>query len=94
MLAAYRSAGVAIPRISWDQYSWTTPVPPGDELPGDLVYFAGDDGTMTHPGHVAMVIDPVNHLMVQAPQTGDVVKISDYAQWGGLVGFGRVSTHG
>jgi cell wall-associated NlpC family hydrolase len=93
-MASYASAGVAIPRISWDQYAWVTPVKPGDEMPGDLVFFAGDDGTATHPGHVAMVIDPVRHLMIQAPQTGDVVKVSDYAQWGGLVGFGRVSTAG
>ena len=90
--AAYRSAGIAIPRISWDQHSWTTPVQPGDEMPGDLVYFVGDDGTVAQPGHVAMVINPAKHLMIQSPQTGDVVKVSNYAQWGGLVGFGRVST--
>jgi cell wall-associated NlpC family hydrolase len=94
-LAAYRAAGItALPRISWDQYSWTTRIKPGAEMPGDLVFFAGDDGTMTHPGHVAIVIDPIHHLMIQAPQTGDVVKVSDYSQWGGLVGFGRVTTAG
>lgn len=93
-MASYASAGVAIPRISWDQHAWARPVKPGDEMAGDLVFFAGDDGTTSRPGHVAMVIDPVKHLMVQAPQTGDVVKVSDYSQWGGLVGFGRVSTAG
>lgn len=94
-LASYRSAGItSMPRTAAEQYAWTSRIGRGEEMPGDLVFFAGDAGTMTHPGHVALVVDPARHLMIQAPQTGDVVKISDYSQWGGLVGFGRVTTAG
>ncbi len=93
MLAAFRSAGItSMPRTAAEQYAWTPRITPGQEMPGDLVFFQGDDGTATRPGHVALVVDPVRHLMIQAPQTGDVVKISDYSQWGGLIGFGRVTT--
>jgi hypothetical protein len=92
--AAYRSAGLDLPRVAAAQHAWAPAVPYGDELPGDLVFFIGADGTASSPGHVGMVIDPVRHLMIQAPQSGDVVKISDYTGWGGLIGFGRPSLGG
>jgi cell wall-associated NlpC family hydrolase len=38
--------------------------------PGDLVFFAGSDGTDTDPGHVGIVVNPRLHLMIDAYATG------------------------
>ena len=53
------------------------PVPPQALQPGDLVFFEpGPNG----PGHVGMYIGGGN--FIQAPHTGDVVKISSlYEDW-------------
>lgn len=42
-------------------------------MPGDLVFFAGSDGTMTAPGHVGVVIG--QGLVIVAPFTGEDVGI-------------------
>jgi cell wall-associated NlpC family hydrolase len=44
-MMAYRSADIAIPRTSQEQWTAGTYVPPGQEEPGDLVFFADSDGT-------------------------------------------------
>ena len=78
MWAAYRSPGADyfdLPRVSRDQYAATRgrTVPQSALLPGDLLFFAsGSSWTTIH--HVGMYIG--NGKMVQAPTTGDVVKIS------------------
>ena len=41
---SYRQAGVVVPRDSPDQALAVTPVPLGTEEPGDLYFFARDDG--------------------------------------------------
>ncbi|MGC4810498.1 NlpC/P60 family protein [Micromonospora sp. DT228] len=85
MWAAYRSPGADyfdLPRVSRDQYAATRSrtVPQSALLPGDLLFFAsGSSWTTIH--HVAMYIG--NGKMVQAPTTGDVVKIS-------VVGWSRL----
>lgn len=53
-------------------------------MPGDLVFFAGSDGTMTAPGHVGVVIG--QRLMIVAPFSGEDVGIEPYAGTPGLVG--------
>jgi len=90
VMMAYRQAGVFIPRTSQAQWAWGPKIQPGHEQPGDLVFFAGADGTQTDPGHVAMVIG--NHKMVEAYATGFPIRISSYA---GLnpVGFTRPWAH-
>ncbi|MET8249869.1 C40 family peptidase [Micromonospora sp. NPDC005197] len=85
MWAAYRSPGADyfdLPRVSRDQYAATRSrtVPQSALLPGDLLFFAsGSSWTTIH--HVGMYIG--NGKMVQAPTTGDVVKIS-------VVGWSRL----
>lgn len=87
--AAYRSAGVTIPRLSDDQYWWGANVPKGQEQPGDLVYFEYFHGH-TGPGHVGIVYNPRKGIMIVAPHTGDVVKFQNYKTYpGGPVGFTR-----
>ena len=83
-MMAYRAAGITIPRTSQQQWAYGKRIPPGQVQPGDLVFFAGGDGTMTAPGHVGIVLSP--GLMIDAPSTGQNVKIQPYGQ-SGLVGF-------
>jgi cell wall-associated NlpC family hydrolase len=91
MWAAYRSKGAdyfELPRVSRDQYFATRQrtVSRAALLPGDLLFFAsGSSWTTIH--HVAMYIG--NGKMVQAPTTGDVVKVSTVA-WSRLYAATRV----
>ncbi|MFE9915448.1 NlpC/P60 family protein [Micromonospora sp. NPDC005553] len=91
MWAAYRSPGADyfdLPRVSRDQYAATRgrTVPQSALLPGDLLFFAsGSSWTTIH--HVGMYIG--NGKMVQAPTTGDVVKIS-VVRWSRLYAATRV----
>jgi cell wall-associated NlpC family hydrolase len=76
MMMAYRSAGIDIPRTSELQWLWGPRVPAGHEEPGDLVFFAGSDGTTTSPGHVGLVIG--HDLMIEAYATGFPIRIAAY----------------
>jgi cell wall-associated NlpC family hydrolase len=91
--AAYRSAGIGIPRLSDSQYWWGAKVPKGQEQPGDLVYFEYLPGH-SGPGHVGIVYNPQKGIMIVAPHTGDVVKLQNYKTYpGGPVGFTRPPAH-
>ena len=80
MQAAYRAAGIAIPRITTDQAKTGKPVAdPALLLPGDLILIPGSEGTMTTPRHVGMYLG--EELIIQAPTTGDVVKITRLSSW-------------
>jgi len=80
MQAAYAAAGVTISRTTYDQVNDGTAVPDTAHLhPGDLVLIPGSDGTMTSPGHVGMFIGTDTHgtgLVLQAPSTGDYIKVT------------------
>lgn len=67
----YAHFGVSIPRTSQAQFGAGTSVARADLQPGDLVFFH-DDGS--GPQHVGMYIG--GGLMINAPHTGDVVKIA------------------
>jgi cell wall-associated NlpC family hydrolase len=82
----WRKAGVSIPRVAADQDAWTIPVPLSQLLPGDLVFFGKTD---IH--HVGIYIG--DGLMINAPHTGDVVRVSSI-WWSDLAGFGRVHAAG
>jgi hypothetical protein len=49
---AFRRAGRTVPRDADDQARATTPVPQGQEHPGDLYFFEGRRGSVTHVGFV------------------------------------------
>ncbi|WP_026268465.1 C40 family peptidase [Micromonospora sp. CNB394] len=89
VLASYQAAGYrGLPRVAKDQYFATRSrtVSPNALLPGDLLFFAsGSSWTSVH--HVAMYIG--NGKMVEAPRTGDVVKIS-VVRWSRLYAATRV----
>jgi cell wall-associated NlpC family hydrolase len=77
---AYRAAGITIPRSTSEQISAGTAVADVNQIqPGDLLFIPGSNGTPQHPGHVGMAIG--DGLLIQAPHTGDVVKITKVSQW-------------
>ncbi|WP_028569044.1 C40 family peptidase [Salinispora tropica] len=80
MQQAYRAAGVTIGRTTRDQVHDGTPVPGATYLrPGDLILIPGSGGTHADPRHVGMFIG--SGLIVQAPKTGDVVRVSKLSGW-------------
>lgn len=80
MQAAYRAAGVAIPRVTTDQVNVGTKITdPAQLLPGDLILIPGSEGTLSNPRHVGMYLG--QGLIIQAPKTGDFVKISRLSTW-------------
>lgn len=86
VLWAYLQAGLVLPRLASDQYFASTPIATDQMQPGDLLVYAYDvtDGDTIH--HIAMYIG--DGQMVQAPRTGDVVRIVP-VYYEGLYGVGR-----
>ena len=76
VMMAYRAAGIDIPRVSFDQWKFGPRVPESQAEPGDLVFFAGSDGTPTNPGHVGIVIG--NGQMIEAYATGTPIRVASY----------------
>jgi peptidoglycan DL-endopeptidase CwlO len=75
-MMSYRAAGVYIPRTADEQWLWGPKVSASQVEPGDLVYFAGADGTPTDPGHVGLVIG--KNQMIEAYATGFTIRISGF----------------
>jgi cell wall-associated NlpC family hydrolase len=85
---AYGQAGIWIPRNSRGQYSSLPKVAAGDLQAGDLVFWATNPDNPATIHHVALYIG--DGKVVQAPETGDVVKVSDM-WWRGYAGAVRPS---
>lgn len=82
--AAYRAAGVSLPRVAQDQYDAGPPVPAGSPLlPGDLLFFGSGPAEVEHVG-----ISIGGGDMIDAPHTGAVVRVEP-AGWDDLVGATR-----
>jgi cell wall-associated NlpC family hydrolase len=80
VMGAYRAAGVSLPRVTGDQVHAGTPVAGlANARPGDLIFIPGSGGSMTNPDHVGLYLG--SGILVQAPHTGDVVKISPVSGW-------------
>ncbi len=88
MMMAYRAAGINIPRTSEEQWSWGPRISASQVEPGDLVFFAGSDGTPTSPGHVGLVIG--KNTMIEAYATGFPIRISQFGTPGSAAGDGTV----
>jgi cell wall-associated NlpC family hydrolase len=86
-MMAYRAAGISIPRTSQQQWASGRQVPASQAQPGDLVFFAGSDGTLAAPGHVGIVTG--HDTMIDAPYTGQVVREESFTGSTDLVGFTR-----
>lgn len=70
MQYVFRSVGVSLPRVAASQQNVGTRISPSQVQPGDLVF----EGSPAY--HVGMYIG--GGQWIQAPETGDVVKISNY----------------
>ena len=70
--AAYRSAGITIGRTTYQWRQDGPAVPIAQLQPGDLLFYAGSDGTATDPGHVVMYLG--GGQVIQAPQSGQPVQ--------------------
>lgn len=64
--AAWKAAGVSLPRTTYDQVNAGTTVPLADARPGDLVFFYDD------VSHVGVYIG--NGMMIHAPKPGAYVR--------------------
>jgi len=70
----YGQLGVSLPRTSEEQAQVGTPVASlAAAQPGDLLFFAGSDGTANSPGHVGIYVG--NGQMIDAPYTGTTVQV-------------------
>ena len=76
VMMAYRTAGINIPRTSAEQYHFGPAVAASAISPGDLVFFAGANGTPANPGHVGLVIG--TNTMIEAYATGFPVRVSTF----------------
>jgi cell wall-associated NlpC family hydrolase len=82
VMYVYNQLGIALPHFAAAQYGMGTPVPRDQLQPGDLVFFDGLN-------HVGIYIG--GGQVVHAPNTGDVVKISNLSDWGAsYVGARRI----
>ncbi len=87
VMMAYRAAGIDIPRTSQQQWAWGPQVPASQVQAGDLVFFAGSDGTTASPGHVGLVIG--TGLMIEAYATGYPIRIAHFGSSGAAAGDGN-----
>jgi hypothetical protein len=74
---AYAQVGIHLTHYTGAQFHEGRPVPPTALEPGDLVFF--DAGAFGVPGHEGMYIG--GGLFIQAPHTGDVVRISSLSAY-------------
>ncbi|MDA8072056.1 MAG: NlpC/P60 family protein [Actinomycetota bacterium] len=87
--AAYKVAGISLPRVAQDQYDAGPQLPAGTPLgPGDLVFFGGGPQSIDHVG---LVVTP--GVMVDAPYTGANVREDTFSttidsDFGGMVYVG------
>ncbi|WP_330474626.1 C40 family peptidase [Terrabacter sp. C0L_2] len=88
---AWRRAGVSIGRVVTEQLLDGSPTTQTALAPGDLVMIPGSEGTLASPGHVGMYIG--HGLVVNAPRTGDVVRVVSYKSFvsKGLSGLRHIS---
>lgn len=81
-VAAYTAAGLTLPRTADAQFRMGPRVTDGQSLlPGDLVFY----GTAAHFHHVGLYLG--GGLMIDAPDTGQVVRVEPY-RYGGDDYFG------
>jgi cell wall-associated NlpC family hydrolase len=94
--AAYRVAGIVLPRVAQDQFDAGPPLGTGTVLaPGDLVFFGDGAGAVSHVG-LYVGVRGGKAMMVDAPHSGAEVRVEAFppdlgALWGSelVVGFTR-----
>ncbi|WP_329281752.1 C40 family peptidase [Streptomyces sp. NBC_00691] len=79
--AAYREAGIDLPRISYDQSSMGTSVSLSNLQPGDILYWGSRSGSY----HVAIYVGGGNYVGAQNSSTGVVERSLDWDMPSGAV---------
>jgi gamma-D-glutamyl-L-lysine dipeptidyl-peptidase len=88
---AWRGTGVLVPRDSWQQEAAASPVPPGEERRGDLVFYGDAD----RPDHVSIWLGEGRILHATARDgLGVVEEPEPEALWAQRRGIGRMSAPG
>lgn len=77
-----------VPRTSQEQWRFVQHISRSQLKPGDLVFYAGSDGTPSSPGHVAIYAG--GNQIIQALETGTKVGRFPMSSAGTPVGFGRI----
>ncbi|MGH6656191.1 MAG: NlpC/P60 family protein [Actinocrinis sp.] len=86
-MRAWESAGVMLPHFAAFQYQASHPIAYGDLRPGDLLFWATDDGDSNTIYHEAIYLG--GQRMIQAPRSGENVEISSIWMWGPIQFFAR-----
>jgi len=85
----YGQLGISLPRTSQVQANVGTPVDSlNNAQSGDLIFFAGSDGTASAPGHVGIYVG--DGKMIDAPYTGTCVQMHSVSSAGQVVAIRRV----
>ncbi|MFC8504993.1 C40 family peptidase [Streptomyces sp. NPDC057411] len=79
--AAYREAGIDLPRISYEQSSMGTSVSLSNLQPGDILYWGSRSGSY----HVAIYVGGGKYVGAQNPSTGVVERSLDWDTPSGAV---------
>lgn len=82
---AYGKVGISLPATQADLFAVTTPVPPADVLPGDLVFLGTKESGLEHVG---IALDPKTMLAADARAGAVVVRALPTDQ---VLGVGRPS---
>lgn len=88
---AWAQTGKAIGRTTYDQLRDGTPTTVAQLQPGDLVLIPGSQGTLASPGHMGMYVG--SGLVVHAPRSGDVIRVTALAAFtaGGISGLRHIA---
>ncbi|KAB2377477.1 C40 family peptidase [Actinomadura montaniterrae] len=77
--AAYRAAGLGIPRTTFEQWPFGLKIAKGKEQPGDLVFFNSGPGTSAdNPGHVGMVIGKGKMIVASCSSCVPAIGVKTY----------------
>jgi cell wall-associated NlpC family hydrolase len=96
--AAYKVAGVALPRVAQNQFDATPQLTQGTVLqPGDLVFFGTGPRDVSHVG-LYIGVEGGRTMMVDAPHTGAEVRVEAFpvvpgAKWGSDIFVGATRPH-
>jgi cell wall-associated NlpC family hydrolase len=87
--AAYRSAGITLPRTTFGMWDLTPHIPQAQAEPGDIVFFNTGPGTAPdHPGHAGLVIGHGQMVIASCATCGPITTAS-YLGNPALAGFAR-----